>query len=104
MGLQCIWIGGSPIIKTTCPVEMAHSAVVCTEGKQNASVQLYTCKPVYEMTASGVAGKHSAGIPAVSIAMLVGDEVVHLSFEETLFESLIFRYWPWLICRMVDTL
>ena len=35
------------------------------------------------MTASGVAGKHSAGIPAVSIAMLVGDEVIHLSLKET---------------------
>ena len=23
-----VWIGGSPIIKTTCPVEMAHSAVI----------------------------------------------------------------------------
>ena len=23
-----VWIGGSPLIKTTCPVEMAHSAVI----------------------------------------------------------------------------
>ena len=58
--------------------------MLCTEGKQSKRAQLYTVKPVYEMTASGVAGKQSAGTPAVSIALVVADEVVNLSLMETL--------------------